>query len=85
MSAELMPLENGAELLEKVVIGGDLSKLSSEERLQYYNALCASLSLNPLTKPFDYIPLNGKLTLYARKDATEQLRKVHKLIVSTQS
>lgn len=35
------------------------------------------MGLNPLTRPFDYIPLKGKLTLYAKKDATEQLRKLH--------
>ncbi|MCX7751213.1 MAG: hypothetical protein N2320_06765, partial [Candidatus Bipolaricaulota bacterium] len=26
---------------------------------------------------FDYIVLNGRLTLYARKDATDQLRRIH--------
>jgi hypothetical protein len=36
--------------------------------------VCQSLDLNPLTKPFAYIVLNGKLTLYALKDCTEQLR-----------
>lgn len=66
-----------SELIEKVVIGGDLSKLSVEDRLSYYNKLCESLSLNPLTRPFEYITLQGKLTLYARKDASEQLRKVN--------
>jgi hypothetical protein len=65
----------GAALLEKVVIGGDLKDLSPAERVAYYRQVCESIGLNPLTKPFDYITLNGKLTLYARKDATDQLRK----------
>jgi hypothetical protein len=30
-----------------------------------------------MTKPFDYIVLNGKLTLYALKACTDQLRKLH--------
>ena len=36
---------------------------------------------SPLTKPFDYITLNGKLTLYARKDAAEQLRKINNISI----
>jgi hypothetical protein len=40
------------------------------------------VGLNPFTKPFDYIRLNGKLTLYARKDATDQLRKIHGVSLS---
>lgn len=63
-----------AELQEKVLLGGDLSKLTPTERLSYYNNVCVSLDLNPLTQPFAYIVLNGKLTLYAKKDCTEQLR-----------
>ncbi len=61
--------------IEQVLIQGDLAKLSPSERVTYYNAVCASLRLNPLTKPFEYIVLNGKLVLYARRDCTEQLRK----------
>ena len=63
--------------IEQVLIGGDLSALKTDERLNYYNAVCASIGLNPLTKPFAYITLNGKLQLYALKDCTEQLRKIH--------
>lgn len=65
------------DLIERVVIHGDLKGLSPAERTQYYAAVCKSLGLNPLTRPFDYILLNGKLTLYAKRDATEQLRRVH--------
>ena len=66
----------GADI-EKVLIGGDLSPLNPDQRLRFYNAMCQSLGLNPLTKPFAYIVLNGKLQLYALKDCTEQLRKIH--------
>ena len=69
--------EEKAAVLEKVVVEGDLSKLSPAERVLYYRQVCESLGLNPLTRPFDYIVLNGRLTLYARKDATDQLRKIH--------
>jgi len=60
--------------LEQVIINGDLSKLTPAERVNYYRLVCESIGLNPFTKPFDYIQLNGKLTLYAKKDATDQLR-----------
>ena len=63
--------------LERVVLQGDLATLKEGERVAYYARVCESLGLNPLTRPFEYITLNGKLTLYARKDATDQLRDIH--------
>ncbi len=63
--------------MEQVIMGGDLKPLTSAQRVLYVNHVCQSLGLNPLTRPFDYIVLNGKLTLYARKDAADQLRKLH--------
>ena len=69
-------------LIEEVVMKGDLSQLSSLQRVAYYNRVCESIGLNPLTRPFDYINLNGKLTLYAKKDATEQLRMVKKISIT---
>lgn len=63
--------------IEDLMIKGDLSKLSDGERVNYYKMVCESMNLNPLTKPFDYILLNGKLTLYATKNCTEQLRKLN--------
>ena len=70
-----MPVtQSKGDVLEAVVAKGDLSQLTPEQRVAYYKATCDSLGLNPLTQPFAYITLNGKLTLYARKDATDQLR-----------
>lgn len=71
-----------ATLMESVVVGGDLKNLSTADRLAYYKSVCESLGLNPLTKPFDYITLNGRLTLYARRDATDQLRRIHGISVT---
>lgn len=67
--------------LEQVLISGDLAKLSSEERVIYYNRVCETVGLNPLTKPFDYIMLNGKLVLYANKGCGEQLRSSHAISI----
>lgn len=66
-----------AATIENVLINGDLSQLEPDQRLHYYKAVCESVGLNPLTKPFDYLRLNGKLVLYAKRDATDQLRKIH--------
>ena len=77
--------QEGTQLLERVVIGGDLSKLSTGERMQYYAQVCESVGLNPLTRPFEYITLNGKLTLYARRDATDQLRSLKAVSVEIKS
>lgn len=63
--------------IENALIRGDLSLLNTGDRSEYYNSVCKSLGLNPLTRPFDYITLNGKLTLYARRDAADQLRHKH--------
>jgi hypothetical protein len=73
MTTALAPTDT-ANLLEQVLVGGDLAKLSAQDRVRYYRQVCESLNLNPFTKPFEYITLNGKLTLYARKDATDQMR-----------
>lgn len=69
-------------ILEKVLIQGDLSQLSPTQRLEYYLSLCRTLGLNPLRKPFAYINLGGKLTLYALKSATDELRRIHKISVT---
>jgi len=65
------------EVLEQVLIGGDLSGLTEAQRLSYYKAVCQSLGLNPLSKPFEYLWLNGKLRLYALRDCADQLRRLH--------
>lgn len=76
MSEQALAIKMDDATLENVLISGDLSKLTSPQRVQYYKKVCESLGLNPFTKPFEYITLNGKLTLYAKKDATDQLRSI---------
>lgn len=70
-----------AAIVEGAIIGGDLKNLTPQQRVSYYMEVCKSVGLNPLTKPFDYITLNGKLTLYARKDASEQLRRINNISI----
>lgn len=84
----LRPWENvsPAEVIESVAISGDLSKLTAEQRVAYYIRTCESLGLNPYTKPFDYIWLGKdqerKLVLYAKKDATDQIRAAKRISIT---
>lgn len=66
-----------ASAIEAVLIKGDLSKLNEQQRTEYYMRLCNSIGLNPMTQPFQYLTLNGKLVLYARRDCADQLRKIN--------
>lgn len=72
-------------LLDQIAIDGDLDKLTPQERAEYYQAVCESLGLNPLTRPLEYIVLNRRLTLYAKRDATDQLRKIHGVSITALS
>lgn len=72
----VVPADVSAGALQ-AALGGDISKLTAEDRLKYYGALCRFTGLNPLSKPFDWITLQGKLVLYANKGCAEQLRKIH--------
>lgn len=63
--------------LERVMLMGDLSQLTPTQRSEYYMRVCQSIGLNPYTRPFGYIRLNNKLTLYAFRDCADQLRKMH--------
>lgn len=69
-------------IMEQLVIQGDLKALQPHERVAYYQRVCESLGLNPLTTPLQYIQLQGKLTLYPTRGATDQLASVHGISVS---
>ncbi len=75
------------EILESLVINGDLSKLDPKQKVQYYQQYCVTLGLNPVTQPFSILKLNGKEKLYCGREGTAQLSKVHDVshdIVSTE-
>jgi len=68
---------DSAALMEQVLVVGDLDKLTPAQRLDYVLKVCEATGLSPATRPFEYIRLSGRLVLYARKDATDQLRRIH--------
>ena len=75
MSLPVKSIEIGE--IESVLAKGDLSKLTEHQRADYYVKLCQSLGLNPLTQPFEYLTLNNKLVLYAKRACADQLRKIN--------
>jgi hypothetical protein len=77
--AMALPVESpriGAVTMEKVLLHGDLKSLTPAERVSYHDSVCRSLGLNPLTRPFEYLLLNNRLILYAKRECTEQLRQI---------
>ena len=70
-----------AEVISKVILNGDLRGLNPVQKVDYYNGVCKTVGLNPVTKPFDYIVLNNKEVLYANKGCAEQLRNIHAISI----
>jgi hypothetical protein len=72
---------SAADIMEAVLLKGDLARLTPAERITYYNAVCKSIGLNPLTQPLAYMSLQGKLQLYAKRDAADQLRRLRNVSI----
>jgi hypothetical protein len=68
-----------AEVVSSLVLNGDVSKMTPEQKVQYYTSLCDRIGLDPATQPFKLLRLNGKEILYADKGATQQLSKNHNI------
>ena len=66
--------------LSALVLNADLSKLTNEQRLMYYKHRCDAAGLDPATKPFDLITLQGKQVLYATKECSAQLSSKHGIV-----
>lgn len=63
--------------IEELLATGNIGQFNSQEKVAYINKICDMMGLNPLTRPFDFMVFQGKTVLYAKKDCTDQLRKVH--------
>lgn len=73
----LSPPVIDAAIVERVLIHGDLRQLTPTQKISYYQSVCEAVGLNPMTQPFAYLVLNNKEILYAKREATEQLRFIH--------
>ena len=61
--------ETSSELISNLVLNGDISKMPNEMKVEYYNKLCHSLNLNPVTKPFQIISFQNKTIFTQQKTA----------------
>lgn len=68
--------------MERVIAEGDISMMTPSERVSHYFRRCEVMGIDALARPFDYIKLNGKLTLYANKTCGDLLRKIHNVSVA---
>jgi len=82
MDSQVTTTQLNPDTLSRLVVQGDLSKLSEGQKVEYYTSLCHATGLSPVSQPFAYLRLNGKEVLYATKSATDQLRKVYSASVT---
>lgn len=68
-----------SDIINKLVLSGDCSKMTSEQKIQYMAYRCKSLDIDLAEKPFEYIKLNGKEVLYATKACTDALCRTRKI------
>lgn len=71
------PALTNMQAIDQIVVSGDLSRLTPEQRVAYVHHVCQSLGLNPATRPFSFQQFQGRLVMYATKDCSEQLRQIH--------
>jgi hypothetical protein len=63
--------------IQELLLTGNIAQFTPAERVQYLVKVCDSLGLNPLTRPIEFMQLNGKLVPYVKRDGTDQLRKIN--------
>ena len=72
---------NKSQELEKVILNADLSSLTAEQRVNFYYQVCDQYGLDPFTRPFEFIKMNGKLVLYATKSCASALQELKSISV----
>jgi hypothetical protein len=81
-TAAQLAVDHAKDAIDALVLKGDTSKLSIEQKTQYYNAVCQSVGLNPATRPFQFLNFNGKEVLYPDKNCAEQMRNLRGVSLS---
>lgn len=64
-------------ILNSIITTGDLSKLTSDQKVAHYRNFCERLGLDPLSQPFKLLRLNGREILYCDRTGAQQLNKLH--------
>ena len=66
-------------ITEALIINGDLSKLHPTDKVVYYKGYCERIGLDPFTKPFDILRLQGREILYLNRSGSAQLCRMHSI------
>lgn len=66
-------------IISSIVINGDTSKLTQQQKVDYYRLFCERVGLDPLSQPFKLLRLNGREVLYCDRTGAQQLNKIHKV------
>jgi hypothetical protein len=64
------------------LVTGDTSKLSPDQKVQLVRGVCEATGLDYRLSPFEFIKFQGKEIMYARKNAADQLVRVHSIKVT---
>lgn len=67
--------------LDHIIATNDLGRLTPVQRVGYVLALCKSLHLNPLSRPFEFLTFDGKVVPYPTKSCAEQLGRLHQISI----
>lgn len=66
-----------SNIVESLILRGDISGLSQKQRSEYYRAFCKRLGLDASAQPFQILKLQGKETLYLTRAGAQQLNQLH--------
>lgn len=80
MSNEVKTITSHDKVLE-ILASGNIDLLTPKEKVEYVTRICESSGLNPLTRPFEWLRLQGRTVLYASKGCADQLRKVNNISI----
>lgn len=70
--------------IDKIVMTGDLTRLTEEQKNIHYLTVCTAMELDYRLHPLEWMPVNDpdrgqKLVLYALRGATDQIRRNRKI------
>lgn len=82
MATEIQTAESLPRRMIQILMDGDLSRLSDEERALYYVHECNRMGLDPAARPLEWMRLQGKLTLYAKRVAGDMLAAKHRVTIA---
>lgn len=66
-----------ADIVDQLVLRGDLSGLTQPQKIEYYRRYCERLGLDPMTQPFKLLKLSNREILYCDRSGTQQLSHLH--------